>query len=658
MKKKKPSEYKPKIETTEVRLENLFNFEKQIEVDSFGFDIPAIQRNYTWGFGSESDESMDDSAWRLLKDLIDFHDADEEGLDTYFLGTVILFRLTGQPRLQIMDGQQRMTSLVALMSMIRHMREFYGKTGLLKDSIGNEQEALEWADEVRVDFLEYNGMLSLTPKVEDDKQTLEELLNLPGWLDPSDIEESQQHLLPRGNMYNPRTGFHGSYLYLAAQGYWDMLRDRFDLNRDGEIDTEELEELIKFYDTLRYRVVVNRTITPDIGLAYRMFVTANTRGKPLNNFDLFRGLIQARGYELGFTLDQTNMMESELEACDNNLIQAVDRIWGSKADDKKSGEIDQIMAYSASVREGRVIAAKNVSSTFEREIRDTLTSYEEVIDLIDFTKKFIKHWNDVDEIKRREGDSDRFAPEFLISRRFQRLGISQHLPYLTVMNVCNWEREEIYQFLWLIECFVMRTMIAGAKSVGGDMYGLMKFAKSIYLGSNRKDVIDELREHLIDKGHNKNPEGWSSLATTNLKQKAAYVLLHAVDEKLSHDPGPRTTNLHSKQLLPRYNWGAGLEAKGWKYTQKEKYSEGYHSAKIGNWFLVRGNGSEIDMYKHSEPYVKISKWKEFGVSTTLSALEEIEDSWEAANIKDRTEDLITRFTFFYPDNYINNKKKP
>ncbi len=54
-------------------------------------------------------------------------------------------------------------------------------------------------------------------------------------------------------------------------------------------------------------------------------------------------------------------------------------------------------------------------------------------------------------------------------------------------------------------------------------------------------------------------------------------------------------------------------------------------ARIGDWVIAIGNP--------------------FGLG-------EIEDSWEAANIKDRTEDLITRFTFFYPDNYINTKKKP
>ena len=654
MTKRHPSEYEPQIKTSEVRLESLFSFDEE-DIDDFGFDIPAIQRNYTWGFGSDTDESLDDSAWRLLKDLLDFHDADENNEDTYFLGTVILFKQRGERRLQIMDGQQRMTSLVTLMSMIRHMLRHYGKLDKLKDSMGNEKDAIDWANQVRDDFLQYEEMLSLTPKVEEDRKTLEELINLDEDIDPSDIEISQFGLRPRGNMYNPRTGLTGSYLYLAAQGYWSMLRERFDANDDGNISADELEELLKFYETLRYRVVVNRTITPKIGLAYRMFVTANTRGKPLNNFDLFRGLIQARGYELEFDKEQKNLMEAELEACDISLNQAIDRIWGGKADDKKSGEIDQIMAYSASVREGRVIAAKNVSSTFEREIRDCLTTYDEVMDLIEFTKKFINNWNDLDGIKRREGEYYRFSEEYLIVRRLERLQIKQHLPYLSVMKVRNWNNDEIYQFLWLIESFVMRTMVAGAKGVGGDLYALMKFAKMVYLELDKKEILDELRQHLTNKGNQKNPEGWSSLETTNLKDKSAFVLLHAIDRNLSHDPGPRTQGLHARQLLPKFNYIASQN--GWAYTQKERFNEGYHSSKIGNWFLLNGVGSEIDMYKEVNPYVKISNWKDFGVASTLSDLEYIDDSWEGANITDRTRKIIDNCNHLYPDDYMNSKKK-
>ena len=650
---KDPSEYIPKVETRERRLVDLFNFTDEEDVEEFGFDIPAIQRDYTWGFGSETDAGVNDSAWRLLKDLIDFHEGDPEGEETYFLGTVILFKMGGSPRLQIMDGQQRMTSLVALMSMIRHALQFYGKDMELQDMGGGTQTATSWAEEVRVDFLEYREMASISPKVEADGITLDQLVDLSGWMDPLDEEEGNAYLSPSGSVTNSRINgwlgykLDGSYLYLASIGYWLMIKEWIDTDNDGEISRSELEELVRFYDTLRYRVIVNRTITPEIGLAYRMFVTANTRGKPLNNFDLFRGLVIARAYELEFPKESTDSLSSFLQRCEERLD---DKVKGSSNDDKRSQEIDKIMAYSASVRHGKKIEAKNVATTFEREIRDRIEDIGDMATIVADTLSFISHWNEF--LDKRVGwtYAHPLSPEYLIYRRLSRLGITQHLPYVAVMRMAGWDEEEVHEFMWLLECFVMRTMVAGGASIGGDTYGLMKFAKEIYDGEDSSIVLSKLREHLMGVSVRKNPEGWSGIEKRQVDTKRAYVILHSTDSRMEwNDPGPGTKGLHCFQLMPRYDYA--MRMKGWEFTNSERIASGHDSKRIGNWFLVRGTAGDLKKYKDSAPYKKIAHWKEVGVNETVEALDWTESEWGASDIDDRTSEIMERCEVHYPETF-------
>ena len=650
---KDPSEYVPKVETSERRLVDLFDFTDEEGVEEFGFDIPGIQRDYTWGFGCETDAGENDSAWRLLKDLIDFHEGDPEGEETYFLGTVILFKMGGSPRLQIMDGQQRMTSLVALMSMIRHALQFYGKDMELQDKGGGSQTATSWAFEVKVDFLEYKEMASISPKVEADGITLNQLLGLSGWMDPLDEEEGNAYLSPSGSVTNPRINgwlgykLDGSYLYLASIGYWLMIKEWIDTDNDGEISRSELEELVRFYDTLRYRVIVNRTITPEIGLAYRMFVTANTRGKPLNNFDLFRGLIIQRAYELEFSKITTDSLSSYLQRCEERLD---DKVKGSSNDDKRSQEIDKIMAYSASVRHGKKIEAKNVATTFEREIRDTIDDEGDMAIIVADTLSFISHWNEF--LDKRVGWTyeDPLSPEYLIYRRLNRLGITQHLPYVAVMRMMDWDDEEVHEFLWLIECFVMRTMVAGGAGIGGDMYGLMKFAKEIYDGGHSSIELARLRDHLKGVSVRKNPEGWRGIEKRQVDAKRAYVILHGTDSRMGKvDPGSGTVGLHCFQLMPRFAWG--LEDKGWEFTRREMFAPGSESKRIGNWFLVRGTKGDLGGFSKSGAYKKIAHWKEVGVNETVEALDWTESAWGASDIDDRTSEIMERCEVHYPETF-------
>ena len=83
-----------------------------------GLMIPSIQRDYKWGPGHQDQDDLNSAAYVFLEDMLDFFSLRSED-DIYFTGTMIVFEEPGEPRTQLMDGQQRWTTITALTSIIR-----------------------------------------------------------------------------------------------------------------------------------------------------------------------------------------------------------------------------------------------------------------------------------------------------------------------------------------------------------------------------------------------------------------------------------------------------------------------------------------------------------------------------------------------------------
>jgi uncharacterized protein with ParB-like and HNH nuclease domain len=85
----------------------------------FNYIIPSYQRPYAWTI---------DQASELFDDLYDFFQREPE--DTYFLGSIVLIKDEGKPSSEVIDGQQRLTTLTILLSSLGYMA-----SGIYKDSL-------------------------------------------------------------------------------------------------------------------------------------------------------------------------------------------------------------------------------------------------------------------------------------------------------------------------------------------------------------------------------------------------------------------------------------------------------------------------------------------------------------------------------------------
>lgn len=99
----------------------------------FDYVIPTYQRPYAW---------TPVQAGELFSDLYDFFTKEKE--DTYFLGSIVLIKDEGKPHAEVIDGQQRLTTLTILLAALT-----YKAAGKIRDSFnrylcepGNELEGL------------------------------------------------------------------------------------------------------------------------------------------------------------------------------------------------------------------------------------------------------------------------------------------------------------------------------------------------------------------------------------------------------------------------------------------------------------------------------------------------------------------------------------
>jgi hypothetical protein len=76
----------------------------------FDYVIPSYQRPYAW---------TTVQAGELFSDLLDFY-VKEDKDDTYFLGSIVLIKEDGKSHAEVIDGQQRLTTLTILLAALTH----------------------------------------------------------------------------------------------------------------------------------------------------------------------------------------------------------------------------------------------------------------------------------------------------------------------------------------------------------------------------------------------------------------------------------------------------------------------------------------------------------------------------------------------------------
>lgn len=238
--------------TDPYKVSQIFSNEKTII-----YKIPKYQREYTWG----------QKEWGLL-----FNDIIENDYG-YFLGSIICVDKSvsamGDVELEVIDGQQRITSLSLLLISI------YEKLNVFKDKL-DEDQITDLNNIKRELVIRSNSenIARLTPQIQNDNRNdYFSLLCEKGLL--ADKE---------------RKNYAGLRRIYKAYAYFSNAVDKYIEELNPQNDNDKINALFELVRRFNSAVLVSIEVETNKD-AYMLFESLNNRGVPLSAIDLIKNLL-------------------------------------------------------------------------------------------------------------------------------------------------------------------------------------------------------------------------------------------------------------------------------------------------------------------------------------------------------------------------------
>jgi hypothetical protein len=256
----------------------------QIFAQNMQFIIPAFQRPYSWQAEGKSDtdnqiNQMWDDLWSFFREM----DDDKE----YFLGSMVIIERKLRT-LEVVDGQQRLTSLILLFTA---MRCFLERRLKAEGDAALAPELRQYVERARnkLGELVYNEQgIGLAPELKvkiarsagyDFDAVLNDAAGCKSTSIIAKVAKGDVRIEEIANRYFDNRDY-----------FFERLEATF-LDQDGRFGTDEFQGLNRFFKFLQTRVAVVLIRATDFEAAYDIFENLNNRGLPLTNTDLFRHFV-------------------------------------------------------------------------------------------------------------------------------------------------------------------------------------------------------------------------------------------------------------------------------------------------------------------------------------------------------------------------------
>ncbi|MBO5703933.1 MAG: DUF262 domain-containing protein [Bacteroidaceae bacterium] len=231
---------------------------------NFYYTIPKYQREYTWSYRE----------WEALYD--DISENDEE----YFIGSIICIPLGDaiNPYLEVIDGQQRLTTISLLLTAIFSRLKSY------KDELSEDDEDVLPSLRKSLKSKNSPNEMKLVPQVQNyNKHDFDFLMNEVG------LRKASAQKYPYYSMRK------------IARCYSYFIK-RIDEEIEDKNAGDVVNILLEKYNQVKQAMLVKIEVSSHSD-AYVLFESLNNRGTPLTAIDLMKNLIMARAESNHMTID-------------------------------------------------------------------------------------------------------------------------------------------------------------------------------------------------------------------------------------------------------------------------------------------------------------------------------------------------------------------
>lgn len=296
---------------------------------SFRLRVPPYQREYAWEI---------EQVQQLYEDL----SRAKSELSDYFLGTIVTIRVKDGAYLEIVDGQQRLTTTALLIAAIRDLQKELGQTETVIESINNDYLS-------SFDRLTNSRVAKLTLNI-DDNAFFEGLLsNTP----IPTTRESHDRL---------------QAAYKEAIKHSKKLISTFSKADQASVLNEWLEFLEKGASVILVE-------TEDGSKAFKMFETLNDRGLKTSQADLVKSyLFGESGKRLSESQSRWSSMKDNLEEI-NDDDRAINFLRHSLIAAKKFVRAEEVYEYVQTQIRGESNSVAFVSS-LEKNSRAYVATFQ------------------------------------------------------------------------------------------------------------------------------------------------------------------------------------------------------------------------------------------------------------------------------------------